>query len=122
MKKLLLPVLLLLCTPALAQGSRGGTFPQRTGEAVFKEICAGCHMADAKGAVGAGAYPALARNPNLESAGYPVGVILHGQKAMPWFDDELDDEQVAGVVNYIRSHFGNRYTDKVTPADVKAMR
>jgi mono/diheme cytochrome c family protein len=26
------------------------------------------------------------------------------------------------VVNYIRTNFGNHYTDKVTPADVKAQR
>jgi hypothetical protein len=26
------------------------------------------------------------------------------------------------VVNYVRSHFGNSYKDKVTPADVKTAR
>jgi hypothetical protein len=29
---------------------------------------------------------------------------------------------VADVVNYIRTHFGNHYTDKVTAAEVKTMR
>ena len=92
------------------------------GEAVFKNICQGCHMANAEGAVGAGAYPALAKNAKLEVAGYPVAVIVHGQKAMPAFGGLLNDQQVADVVNYVRSHFGNNYKDKVKPEDVKAQR
>lgn len=92
------------------------------GEAVFKNICQGCHMANAEGAVGAGAYPALAKNGKLEVAGYPVAVIVHGQKAMPAFGGLLNDQQIADVVNYVRSHFGNSYKDKVTPQDVKAQR
>ena len=92
------------------------------GEAVFKNICQGCHMANAEGAVGAGMYPALAKNAKLEVAGYPVAVIVHGQKAMPPFGSLLSDQQIADVVNYVRTHFGNNYKDRVTPADVKAQR
>ena len=32
------------------------------------------------------------------------------------------DQQIAEVVNYVRSHFGNRYRDAIKPADVAAMR
>jgi mono/diheme cytochrome c family protein len=92
------------------------------GEAVFKNICQGCHMANAQGAVGAGMYPALAKNAKLEAAGYPMAVIVHGQKAMPAFGGLLNDQQIADVVNYVRTNFGNNYKDKVTPADVKAQR
>jgi mono/diheme cytochrome c family protein len=92
------------------------------GEAVFKNICQGCHMANAEGAVGAGMYPALAKNAKLEVAGYPVAVIVHGQKAMPPFGGLLSDQQIAEVVNYVRTNFGNSYKDKVTAADVKAQR
>jgi mono/diheme cytochrome c family protein len=35
---------------------------------------------------------------------------------------QLDDQQIADVVNYVRTHFGNKYRDKVKPADVKALR
>jgi len=101
---------------------RGGMFTEQTGEAIYKDICQGCHMPEAKGAVGAGAYPALAKDSNLEIAGYPIGVIVKGQKAMPAFADYLNDEQIANVVNYVRTHFGNRYRDKVKPEDVKMMR
>ena len=102
--------------------NRNAPYNFQGGEAVFKNICQGCHMANAQGAVGAGAYPALARNAKLEVAGYPVAVIVHGQKAMPAFGGLLNDQQIADVVNYVRGHFGNDYKDKVKPEDVKAQR
>ena len=37
----------------------------------------------AAGAIGACAYPSLQKDRNLEAAGYPVYVIVRGQKAMP---------------------------------------
>jgi mono/diheme cytochrome c family protein len=119
---LILVVLLLPTNGAGAQEVRAGSFPQQSGEDIFKGVCQGCHMLDAKGAVGAGKYPALASDKNLEVAAYPIGVVLHGQKAMPWFSDYFSDEQVANVVNYVRTHFGNNYADKVTAADVKQQR
>jgi mono/diheme cytochrome c family protein len=97
-------------------------FPQRDGRGLYNAICAGCHMPDARGAVGAGAYPALAADPNLASAGYPIYMVLYGRKAMPGFGGFLDDAQVAAVVNYIRTHFGNDDKDAVTQAEVKAER
>jgi mono/diheme cytochrome c family protein len=107
---------------AMAQDVFAGHFSQQTGEAVYKGICQGCHMPDAKGAVGAGAYPALAGDERLSSGAYPALVVIVGQKAMPSFGDLLSDDQIAGVVNYVRSNFGNHYADKITPDDVKAMR
>ena len=114
---------LMLSPGARAQiGLRSSGLPQQGGEAIFKGVCQGCHMPDAKGAVGAGIYPALASNAKLEVAGYPVSVIIHGQKAMPAFGQAFDDRQIADVVNYIRTHFGNDYKDQVTPEDVRAAR
>jgi mono/diheme cytochrome c family protein len=104
-----------------AGGGRGG-FTEQGGEAIFKNVCQGCHMPQAQGAVGAGMYPALAKNSKLETAGYPVSVVVNGQKAMPAFGGMFSDQQVADVVNYVRTHFGNNYKDKVTPADVKSAR
>jgi mono/diheme cytochrome c family protein len=108
--------------PAHAQEIYAGRFPERTGEAIYKGICQGCHMPDAKGAVGAGAYPALANNRRLASAAYPALVVIKGQKAMPSFGDLLSDAQIAEVVNYVRSNFGNRYADGLTSEAVKALR
>lgn len=93
-----------------------------TGDAVYQQYCQACHMSDAKGATGAGYFPALAGNPLLAAAGYPVYVILHGQGGMPWFNGMLKDEEIAAVVNYIRSHFGNQFPDPISAADVAQMR
>jgi len=97
-------------------------FVQRDGEVIYRTVCQGCHMAAAQGAVGAGVYPALANDPKLAAAEYPVLVVVNGSKGMPPFGALLDDEQVAAVVNYVRSHFGNSCPDSVSPADVKSVR
>ena len=85
-----------------------------SGEQIYKSVCQGCHMPDGKGAAGAGRYPSLANNGNLEYPEYAIFVITYGQKAMPAMGDILTDQQIADVVTYIRTHFGNTYTDEVT--------
>ena len=107
---------------AAAQDFFTGRFPQQTGEGRYKGVCQGCHMPDAHGAVGAGAYPALANDQRPQTPAYPALVVINGQKAMPQFGDALTDDQIANVVNYIRSSFGNHYADKITPAQVNALR
>jgi mono/diheme cytochrome c family protein len=97
-------------------------FTEQSGEQLFANVCQGCHMPDGKGAAGAGVYPSLAANKNLEAAGYPVYVVVRGQRAMPAFAAMMSDEQVAAVVNYLRTHFGNDYKDAVTAEDVKVVR
>ena len=92
------------------------------GQVIYTELCQGCHMANARGGVGAARIPALAGNAKLRNGGYPVYVVLNGYGAMPWLSNELNDAQVAAVVNYVRSHFGNGYTDTVKPEDVAAVR
>lgn len=119
---LTLPVLL---SPAFAGDvsfSRGYTFEERDGQSIYENVCQGCHMADAKGAAGAGRYPSLAQNPRLAAKLYPAILVLKGQGAMPVFGDVMDDEQIANVVNYLRSQFGNAYADKLSPAEVTALR
>jgi mono/diheme cytochrome c family protein len=102
--------------------SPGERFTEKTGEALYNATCAGCHMPDGKGAQGAGHYPALADNPAVEAAPYVIVNVLHGRKAMPSFGDAMDDDQVAAVVNYTRTHFGNRFAGNVTPSQVKSLR
>ena len=79
-------------------------------------------MPDARGAQGAGYYPALAKNPKLEAGGYPLSVLMRGLNGMPPLGKQMSDQQAADVVNYVRTHFGNRYRDAVTPEDAKAAR
>jgi mono/diheme cytochrome c family protein len=97
-------------------------FTEQGGEAIYRSVCAGCHMAEGRGASGAGTYPSLADDPRLAASSYPVGVVLKGQKAMPPFGYSLTNEQIAAVVTYVRTHFGNGFTDAVSAADVAAGR
>jgi mono/diheme cytochrome c family protein len=110
-----------LAQPAERFGNPARFMPQ-SGEALYADICQGCHMPGGVGAVGAGAYPALARNPKLATAGYPLFLVIHGRKGMPPFGRLLTDQQVAAVVNYIRSHFGNDFPDAVSDGDARAAR
>lgn len=101
--------------------STSGKFDQPGGEALFNQVCQGCHMAEGQGSHGAGAYPALAANPKLGAKVYPVYMVTSGQGGMPGFKKYMDDQQIASVVNYVRTHFGNHYADTVTVEDVQAL-
>ena len=111
----------LACGLLAAIAVRAQTPPQPDGAAIYRNICQGCHMADARGAEGAGHYPALAGNPKLAANTYPVFVVLKGRNAMPSFG-RMDDASIAAVVNHVRTHFGNDFKDAVTPDDVRKMR
>jgi mono/diheme cytochrome c family protein len=108
--------LALLAAPALAAEPA----PPHPGEKVYREVCQACHMADAKGAVGAGRITALAGNANLAYPEYPIGVVTGGKGPMPWFRGALTDQQIADVIGYVRVNFGNKYKGKVTAAMVAA--
>jgi mono/diheme cytochrome c family protein len=111
-------------TPAstTATLSTGFAFTETNGEDLYANVCQACHMPDGKGAVGAGTYPSLAGDHALEAAGYAVHVVVKGLHGMPPVGYMMTDDQVAAVVNYVRTHFGNDYRDAVTAADVKAVR
>jgi mono/diheme cytochrome c family protein len=102
--------------------SAGYKFSEAGGEDLYANVCQGCHMPDGKGATGAGTYPSLAGDKALETAGYPVYVVVNGQHGMPPVGIMMTDDQVAAVVNYVRTHFGNDYRDSVTAENVKAVR
>ena len=102
------------------------------GEQIFKHICQGCHMSDARGATGAGHFPALANDSTLSSRQYMAITVLMGRRNMPAFGVRhaigfgsppatLNDTQISAVVNYVRTHFGNHYTDEITAAEVAAL-
>ena len=120
--------LALAAAPALAQAPSGradiaGSATSKvaapvTGEQVYSQVCQACHMADAKGGSGAATIPALANNPRLATAGYPITLILRGRGAMPSLADLLPPAQIANVTGYIRTHFGNNYPTPVTAEDV----
>jgi mono/diheme cytochrome c family protein len=115
-------VLCLVAAPVFAQDNPGGgglrAPPAVTGQQVFQQVCAACHMQDAKGGTGAGTIPALAGNPRLAAAAYPIVTVLNGKNGMPWLRDLLTPAQIAAVVTYVRTNFGNNYPAPVTEAEV----
>jgi len=125
-----------LATPALAQTaiqttskqiaapmlSTGTGLAEREGAELYANICQACHMPDGKGATGAGTYPSLAGDSNLAGSSYPIHIVINGKRAMPPFGKMMGDEQIAAVVNYVRTHFGNTYPDVITVKDVAAGR
>lgn len=109
-------------TPRTFTLSPGYRFTETSGEALYNASCADCHMPDGKGAQGAGHYPALAGNPAVAAAPYVITNVLHGRRGMPAFGDAMSDDQVAAVVNYTRTHFGNQFDESVTASQVKSLR
>jgi mono/diheme cytochrome c family protein len=108
--------------------------PAELGQRIYTTICQGCHMSEGQGAIGAGTYPKLAGNPRVAAWQYVALTVLMGRHGMPAFggvgDVEpavakmagtLTDEQIAAVVNYVRSHFGNDFKDKATTKEVSAL-
>ena len=123
----LVPLTLAAALPAGAQVPEGrfgnpGRFVPQSGEGLYADLCQACHLPGGAGAVGAAAYPPLAAEPKLPSAGFALTMVIRGQKGMPPFGALLTDQQVAAVVNYVRSHFGNGFADEVTAADAQAAR
>lgn len=111
-----------LALPALAdEPGPGGSRPPvpKDGADLYRIYCQVCHMPDARGAVGAGMFPALANNARLGTAQYAIYLIAKGKGGMPWFNESLTPAQIADVTNYIRTHFGNDYKDVVTAKDVE---
>jgi mono/diheme cytochrome c family protein len=74
---------------------------------LFSNNCAGCHGFAGRGYRGPG--PPLARNAQLEDAGYVVRQIVFGSANMPAFGDELSPEQIAELATYLRTKWGNDF-------------
>ena len=110
----------------------GASSNSASGSEIYQQICQGCHMPNGQGASGAGSYPKLAGDPALVSSEYMALTVLQGRRNMPAFGvnhragvfyspPTLSNEQVAAVVNFVRTHFGNHYTDVITTAQVAAL-
>jgi mono/diheme cytochrome c family protein len=104
----------------------------KLGRALYEKHCADCHGAGGNG--NAPAYPALAGNRALTMA-EPVNairIVFNGGFApatagnprpygMPPYSPVLSDAEVAAVVSYVRSSWGNA-AGAVTPAQVNRYR
>jgi mono/diheme cytochrome c family protein len=135
MRPLIALVLVGMAAVAAADDSAftsGTSLESVGGPEIYSHICQGCHMPGGVGAVGAGKYPKLAGDPALVSWEYVALTVLNGKNGMPPFGlpadqvmetraAHLSDAQIAGVVNYVRSNFGNHYKNKATAKQVAAL-
>jgi mono/diheme cytochrome c family protein len=92
---------------------------QPNGAAIYASKCASCHKADGKGG---SPFPALAGNPHV-TAKDPTAIIAvteHGKGLMPGFKSGLSNGEIAAVITYIRSSWGNKAAS-VSEAQVAAV-
>ncbi len=99
----------------------------RHGAAIYADDCSGCHMVHGEGL--AHVFPPLKGSAAIQ-AQQPdtlMRVVLGGAKvpatnvkptgfAMPAFEDKLDDADIADVLTYIRTAWGNRASSVSTGA------
>ncbi|WP_397450756.1 c-type cytochrome [Pseudomonas sp. NA-150] len=104
----------------------------KTGAALYVDNCSACHRTDGKGYTRV--FPALAGNPVLQSADAAslINIVLNGGTlaathtapstfTMPAFAWRMTDQQVADVVSFIRSSWGNQAA-AVKASDVASVR
>ena len=102
------------------------------GQQLYEKHCAECHGSDGNGKPPA--YPPLNGNPALtmDNPVNPLRLVLNGGFApstagnprpygMPPFGQQLNDEQVAALVSYIRHSWSNR-ASLVSPQEVNLYR
>ncbi len=88
------------------------------GKKIYQQHCASCHQSNGQGLPGA--FPSLIGNETVlsENPQQHIDVILNGFKdkvidgvtyavPMPGFSTQLNDEEVAAVINHERSSWGN---------------
>ena len=113
---LLLSAPVALAAACLALPAAGQDAGAIDGQTQFVETCAGCHAAGGEGGYG----PPLTSNAFVADTAAFVSRILHGGELMPQFS-HLTDEQIAAIVNFVRTVFNNN-TDLIDAAFVAAAR
>jgi cytochrome c oxidase cbb3-type subunit 2 len=122
--------------PGAPQGTAaahaGAAYDIAKGQALFTANCAACHQATGGGLPGV--FPPLKDNPVVNEADPTehIHVVLHGLQGksvggivypspMPPFNALLSDADIAGIIDYERSAWGN-HSSPVTPARVAEQR
>ncbi|NVD72261.1 cytochrome c [Duganella sp. BJB1802] len=107
MKEALIKAAMVLVALLAAGASAPSRAQQMDGKALFLKNCAACHQATGKGIPGA--FPALAGNKFVQGKGTDVAtVLLKGRGGMPDFSDSLSDAEIATVLSFVRSSWGNQ--------------
>ncbi|MEO0593408.1 MAG: cytochrome c [Myxococcota bacterium] len=119
-------------TPDADDEQTGADGAEVDGQVVYASICQACHQANGLGV--SGAFPPLAKSSWVNGAAeMPVAIVLKGLQGeievlgttyngmMPPFGEQLSDAEIAAVVSYVRSSWGNR-GGEVTASEVAKLR
>lgn len=91
-----------------------------TGQALFGDNCASCHMRTGVGVPGA--FPALKASRFVNGDAKALSqTVLNGRGGMPAFNTALSDADMATLLTFIRASWGNKAAP-VTPAQIAAAR
>lgn len=103
------------------------------GKAIYGRICAACHLGTGQGVPGNNIPPLAGSEIAQGDPAKPVSIVLHGLRGpivrggvningqmAPW-KDQLDDQEIADVLTYVRSNFGNSGA-AITAEEVAAVR
>ncbi len=102
------------------------------GDLIYVGVCQTCHQPNGLGV--AGQYPPLAGSEWVtRDVETPIRIVLHGLEGpitvrgstynnkMPQFHEKLSDDEIAAVLTYVRSSWGNS-ASAVKPEDVQTLR
>lgn len=104
----------------LAAGLTAPAAASADGKSLYMDNCSACHQVSGKGVKGA--FPALAGSPLVQ--GPPkvvITTVLNGRAGMPAFKDDINDADLAAILTYARSTWGNKGS-VIKPAEVAAAR
>ncbi len=119
--------------PNAAAAAAAGQDAGGPGKAVYGRICAACHLGSGKGVPGNNIPPLAGSAWAQGDAQVPIKIVLHGLRGpierngvqingqMAAWKDQLSDQEIADVLTYVRSAFGNTGA-AVTPDEVKSIR
>ena len=142
MKKRVVVVLMMLgagmiclnTRPTLAEALLSSPEPgsMLRGQKIYEQTCLTCHQADAGGVPGM--TPPLQKSPYVQGPSVKlIGIVLNGlndgveidgesySNPMPPFSTVLKDQEIADVLTYLRSHFGNK-AGAITVSQVNKIR
>lgn len=87
---------------------------------LYDDNCSACHQVTGKGIKGA--FPTLVASPLVNGPSGPlVTTVLNGRAGMPAFKDDINDADLAAIMTYVRTSWGNK-AKPVTTAEIAAIR
>lgn len=119
--------------PNAAIAEAGGGSSGSPGKGVYSRVCAACHLGSGKGLLSAHIPPLAGSELAQGDSDIPIKIVLHGFRGpitrdgsdingqMAAWKDQLSDQEIADVLTYVRSSFGNS-GEVVSADDVSSVR